>query len=107
MSKRRLSDLVRVLRSKNAGPFLTTIDAFFKSEEEFVLARDSGSITKKAVADALGVPETSIITLMFYEPALGLKITMIKPPNEASGDQGCPDTFGAQQYVPLRDLAVG
>jgi hypothetical protein len=101
-----LSSLCRVFRSKNASPFLTTIDLFFDSKEKFILVKDSEALKPVSLARRLGVDESSIIGLHSQEEALGIKITMLKRGGYASGDPESADVFGAQQYIPLLDLPV-
>lgn len=101
-----LSSLCRVFRSKNASPFLTTIDLFFDSKDKFALVKNSEALKPASLARRLGVDEASIIGLHSQEEALGIKITMIKPGGYASGDPESADIFGAQQYIPLLDLPI-
>ena len=101
-----LSSLCRVFRSKNASPFLTTIDLFFDSKDKFALVKGSDSLKPATLAARLGVAESSILGIHSQEEALGIKITMIKPGGYASGDPESADVFGAQQYIPLLDLPI-
>lgn len=101
-----LSSLCCVLRSKNASPFLTTIDLFFDEKSKYELARSSDALKPANLAGRLGVPECSILGVHTHEEALGIKITMVKRGGYASGDPENADVFGTQQHVPLLDLPV-
>lgn len=102
----RLADLCRVFRSKNASPFLTTIDLFFDSLEKYRLVRDSGVLDPTVIAGIYRIPREHVVGIHSHDEALGIKVTLVKPGGIASGDPANADVFGAQQYVPLLDLPV-
>lgn len=102
----RLADGVRIFRSKNAGPFRTTIDIFYARPEAYWAVRESGVLTAGAVAKRLGLAEGMVEGIFFSDETLGVKITIRKHAGMASGDLRCADTFGAQQYVPLKDWLI-
>jgi len=99
-----LSDLATVIRSKNAGPFLITLDVFFKNEETFRVIRDSGAITRHGIAEAYRIKEDDVHEITFFEPAAVLKITLKRWVSSAA--PGDTDVFGAQQHVPLMNLSL-
>lgn len=95
----KLHELAAVVRSKNAGPFMVTIDVFFEDAESFERVRRAGVLDPAAVAAAYGVPESDVVG-SFWEPrALGAKVTLRKRPS--SNDMRCTDVFGAHQYLAL------
>lgn len=102
----RLADGVRIFRSKNAGPFRTTIDIFYAHPEPYRAVKESGALTAGAVAKRLGLAEEMVEGIFFSDETLGVKITIRKHAGMASGDLRCADTFGAQQYVPLKDWVI-
>lgn len=102
----RLAEGARIFRSKNAGPFRTTVDIFYASPGPYLAVKGSGALTRKAVADRLRLPEEAVEGIFFSDETLGIKITLLKHPRMASGDLRCADTFGAQQYVPLKDWVL-
>ena len=106
MDKRsyKLSDLATVIRSKNAGPFLITLDVFFKDEKMFRLVRDSGAVSKRRIAEIYNIREDDIHEVTFFEPAETLKITMTRWISSAA--PGDTDVFGAQQHVPLMNFSL-
>jgi hypothetical protein len=97
-----LADLASVIRSKNAGPFVLTLDVFFKDREAFQKVREAGVITKASLADLYRVSEDEILELTFFEPAEALKISIKRWVSSAA--PGDTDVFGAQQHVPLMSL---
>ena len=98
-----MADLATVIRSKNAGPFLITLDVFFDDEEIFRKVRDSGAVTREMIAKAYRVKESDIRELTFFDPAAALKITLTRWVGSAA--PGDTDVFGAQQHVPLMNLS--
>ena len=101
---RPLKDLAQVIRSKNAGPYEITFDVMFTDPARYAAVRDSGALTRQAVAALYRVDDAKITYCGFFEPALAFKFTLIR-----DGDQGGigeRDTFGAQQHAPLLDLPI-
>lgn len=99
-----LADLASVIRSKNAGPFVLTLDVFFNDKEAFQKVRDAGVITKARVAELYRVRKDDILEVTFFEPAEALKISMKRWVSSAA--PGDTDVFGAQQHVPLMSLKL-
>jgi hypothetical protein len=99
-----LADLASVIRSKNAGPFVLTLDVFFKDKGAFQKVRDAGVITKARVAELYRVRKDDILEVTFFEPAEALKISMKRWVSSAA--PGDTDVFGAQQHVPLMSLKL-
>ena len=97
----KLIDIARVIRSKNAGPTILTLDLLFADEAGFKLACASKSLTPDAIAKLYTQPAAKVQVLP-YPPALAIKIVM--PRRVVSGDPGDSDVYGAQQHGPM--LAV-
>ena len=51
MSYKKLGEIAKYLRSKNAGPFKLTLDIFFYSRGDYEQVVASGIITNELVAD--------------------------------------------------------
>jgi len=100
----RLADLATVVRSKNAGPFVLTLDVFFKNEEAFRKVRDSGAVTVARIAELYRIEAADVLAVTFFEPAAALKISLKRWVSSAA--PGDTDVFGAQQHVPLMNLRV-
>ncbi|UZP35084.1 hypothetical protein NXS19_002900 [Fusarium pseudograminearum] len=71
-----LSDLCRILRSKNAGPYEITIDAMFSSKTNYDKIKASGILSSSKVAKAIGITEEDIIWIGFFDPAMSFKVTI-------------------------------
>lgn len=100
----RLVDLARVLRSKNSGPFAITLDVLFENEQAYQRVKLSGVITKAAIAGLYGLKEEEITDFVWFDAALGLKVTYLR--RVASGTVCDRDVYGSQQHAPLMNLSV-
>lgn len=96
-----LSELARVIRSKNAGPTLLTIDILFADEAAF--ARGRAVLTAKVVAERYGrsVEDIDVISV-----AAARAVKIVLPRSVPAGAPGDRDVYGAQQHAPLLGLAV-
>jgi len=97
----RLADLARVVRSKNAGPTLLTIDVLFA--ETAHLDRVLPVLSSSRISSLYGI-EADKIRVIPYRPAMAIKIVM--PRKLIAGDPGDPDVYGAQQHAPLLGIEV-
>lgn len=104
MTTRKLSELAKTIRSKNAGTDKVTFDIIFRERAEYDLVRRSGAVTKAKMAALYSIPEARITDFVEYDPAFAIKFTILR--DRPSGSPGDPDIFGAQQYAPLLDIAV-
>lgn len=99
-----LYELAKVLRSKNSGPFKITLDILFDNEENYSRVKNSGQITKEKIAQLYKIPEDKITQLVFFDQALGIKITFYR--DVPSGTIGDRDVYGAQQHAPLMKIQI-
>jgi len=100
----RLYDLAKVLRSKNAGPFQLTFDVIFDDEVTYRLVKASGVITEELVCERFRIAPEDVQGVVFYDPALAIKITITRPVD--SGSIADTDVYGAQQHAPLIDVLI-
>lgn len=101
----RLADIAKVVRSKNAGPFIMTFDVLFDSEETLERIRAGGNLTRDSVAAAYGVSPNAVMDFDYYPFARAVKFSLRRP--HASGSAADTDVYGAQHHVPLLELDVG
>ncbi|PSN65632.1 hypothetical protein BS50DRAFT_556387 [Corynespora cassiicola Philippines] len=99
-----LSQLARIIRSKNSGPFELTLDVMFDSREPYERVKSANILTNDVIQRLYHVPEEDIITNMYFDPALAWKCTIRRP--WAQGSVGERDTLGTQQHAPLLDIEV-
>jgi hypothetical protein len=96
--------LAKVLRSKNSGPFELTLDILFESEESYERVKNSGKLTPETVCRLYGINEGQLRHFVFFDQALGIKITLLR--EISSGSAGDRDVYGAQQHAPLMNLLI-
>ena len=99
----KLRDMVKVLRSKNAGPFTLTFDIIFRDAEGFKRATGSGVLEPGRLAPLLRLPDQGI-KVHLYPPAHAVKVTAPRP--ASSGAVADTDVYGCQQHAPLLDLEI-
>jgi hypothetical protein len=97
----RLHSMAKVIRSKNAGPCLLTLDIMLADAATFAYVATRVGSLRRQVAQRYRLSENEVIVLP-YEPALALKITL--PRETMSGDVGDRDVYGAQQHAALLDI---
>ena len=94
----RLGELVRGIRSKNAGPFMITVDVFCATEGSF--DRVSAALSGASVARVFRIDPASIKT--FAIPgALALKFSFPRP--AIQGSRLDRDMHGAQLALLLEE----
>jgi len=99
----RLAELAKVVRSKNAGALLLTLDVMFEDEATYRRVRDSGALDPVRIA-ALYAVSHNAVSIIPYDVAYAIKITL--PRAHASGDPQDGDVYGAQQHAPLLEIDV-
>jgi hypothetical protein len=104
MPNKRLVDIAKTIRSKNAGVDKVTFDIIFRDERDYDLVRESRALTRETVAALYGIADERISDFVEFDPAYAIKFTIYR--NRPSGSPGDPDIFGAQQYAPLMDIKV-
>lgn len=100
----KLGDIAKVVRSKNAGPFILTFDILMPDETSFERLRSQGTLTRESVARAYGVSANEILEFDYYPFAKAIKFSLRRPvPSGAPHDT---DVYGAQQHVPLLEMDI-
>jgi len=104
MEKRKITELARVIRSKNAGPFELTFDIIFKDADSYERAKRSGMFSPALFAEIYRIPVEKVLNFCFFDQAYAIKATIAR--SISSGTAGDSDVFGAQQHAPLLELEV-
>ena len=104
MARRRLFDLAKTIRSKNAGVDRITFDVIFADRASYELVCRSGALSPDAVCRIFGIEPSRITDHVQFDPALAIKFTVSR--TVPSGSPGDGDIFGSQQYGPLLDVEV-
>ncbi len=100
----RLSQVAKVIRSKNSGPFELTLDVLFPTEAIYRRVREAGVFTPQRIAALYRIPAEKVLKVVHYDPAFAVKATLVRP--LVSGAVGETDVYGAQQHAPLLDLEI-
>ena len=104
MAGRTLRDAAEVIRSKNAGPCVLSLDIIFSEAEEYRKLKQEDFFSRERIARLYGIPEKKILDIIYFDPADAVKITMVRPC--VCGDPGETDVYGAQQHGPLLTLGI-
>jgi hypothetical protein len=99
----RLGDLAKLLRSKNAGPFMLTIDVLMPDLSAYERARSSGLLTAASISALYGVP-SSEVSIFEIDEFLAIKISFPRP--VPSGAEGDSDVYGCQYMARLARLSI-
>ncbi|MDD2246116.1 MAG: DUF4387 domain-containing protein [Proteiniphilum sp.] len=100
--KYNLTDVASVIRSKNSGPYELTFDIIFKEMDMYQKVKSAKVFTAQMFALLYHIPESQIISLVHFDPAKAVKITVVRP--IPSGSLGETDVYGAQQHAPLMKM---
>ncbi|MGV8962802.1 MAG: DUF4387 domain-containing protein [Candidatus Saccharimonadaceae bacterium] len=98
----KLIEIASVIRSKNSGPYELTFDVIFKEFVMYEKVKEAKSINEKNFATLYNIPESDIISLVYFDPAKAVKVTIVRP--IPSGALGETDVYGAQQHAPLMNF---
>ena len=98
-----LSDIAKVIRSKNAGPRCTTLDIMFATEADYKHVVDSKKITEALVAGLYDQPIENV-RIIHYPVAMAMKVVI--PRKVTAGDPGDRDVYGAQQHARMFGIDI-
>lgn len=97
-------EYAEVIRSKNAGPYELTFDIIFKDKKIYERVKEKKLINKNLISRLYGIEENKISSIIFFEPARAIKITIVR--SLSAGAPGERDVYGAQQHVPLLSIEI-
>ena len=98
----RLSDIARVIRSKNTSPFTYSLDIIFRHANDYQRFKSRQIIDAPLVAGLYGLAKEQVLDVIYFDPAFAIKICL--PREVPSGGPGDRDVYGAQQHAPLLQL---
>ena len=104
MANRKLSEIAKTIRSKNAGVDKITFDVIFPDSASYERVRDSRVLSREAVCRIFGIDGAQLTDHVEFDPALAIKFTMHR--RLPSGSPGDADIFGSQHYGPLLGIEV-
>jgi hypothetical protein len=99
----RLEDLCAVCRSKNAGPFLITLDMIFKGPAAYSVVASRRLITRELVAERYGIPPEDVVAIEYIDGLNAVKASYKR--RLPAGSPGDSDCYGMNQEGPLLDIS--
>ena len=100
---KKLAELAKILRSKNAGAFVVTFDIMFANREVFDEVQATGVINAGLFARLYSVPEEQC-RLVEFPLAAAFKCSIPRP--IPAGDVGDTDVYGCQWHGPLLGVEI-
>lgn len=100
---KKLYELAKLIRSKNAGPFVVTLDILFPDHETYQAVLESGALDTAKIAALYGTDEKN---MQRYELPLANAVKFSVPRKAPSGDFLDEDLYGCQMHRPLVMLDV-
>jgi hypothetical protein len=97
----QLTNVFRLIRSKDAGPFMLTTDLFCHDAAAYRRVLDSGVLTPSMFAELYGV-DPATIEVHLVESINAIKVSFPRP--VPSGELADSDITGGQQYGRLVEL---
>jgi len=99
----RLEEVCSLIRSKNAGPFMITVDLFFHDQESFDRYVNSKALQPESIGPMFGVQPDQV---GFY-PVRNLHVLKISyPRKDPQGGMIERDLHGGQQFARIVDLEL-
>lgn len=100
---KKLYELAKLIRSKNAGPFMVTLDVLFPDHETYQAVLATGALDAAKIAALYGVEEEK---MQRYDLPLANAVKLSMPRQAPSGDFLDEDLYGCQMHRPLVMLDV-
>jgi hypothetical protein len=96
-----IGDCAKLVRSKNAGIGLITVDVVCAEPADYnAVVR---TLSPARIADAYGVPALDIIR---FEAGLAVKVTLPRPRIAGGYGLGETDLYGSAQYAPIAEMEI-
>jgi hypothetical protein len=80
------------------------MDIIFKDFVSYEKVKQNRVINKKLISRLYQIPEEDISSIIEFDPAKAIKITIKRP--IVAGAVGESDVYGAQQHAPLLTIEV-
>lgn len=100
---KKIGDIAKYIRSKNAGPFWITIDIFCENDEDFNILKESKSLSEANIARLYNVDQKSVKIF----PIRNLKTIKVSFPRpKPQGHKFENDMHSGQQYIQIAEAPV-
>ncbi len=93
-----LSDLCSIVRTKNAGPFLFTLDIVFRDSEIYEAVKTHNLLSRELIAAVYGVPVDAVVVFETFDNISAVKATLRRL--KVAGSPGDSDVYAKNQEVP-------
>ena len=100
----KLTDLVKVCRSKNCSPFMFHLDLFFKDEETYQKVKAANVFTPELVAETYKLPLKNVYGIFWLDDCLAVKMSAYK--KYIVGEPDNRDVLTTQKHVPLLNMEI-
>ncbi len=100
---KRLYELSKLIRSKNAGPFMMSLDVLFGDRGTYEKVLATGALSAENIAKLYGVPPDRMHVHLL---PLGNAVKFSFPRRHPSGDFLDDDLYGCQNHRPLMMLEI-
>ncbi len=77
-TRKKLPDLAKTIRSKNAGTDKITFDIIFREKATYDMVKRSAALTPKSVCALLKVDSARLTDFVEYDPAYAIKFTILR-----------------------------
>jgi len=99
-----VGEIAKVLRSKNAGIGLLTIDVVCDDRAAYDGVKVA--LTRERIAQAYSVPVETVLDIVHFDAGFALKIVFPRPLVAGGAGLGETDLYGSSQYAPLLNVKV-
>ncbi|MHC4873866.1 MAG: DUF4387 domain-containing protein [Planctomycetota bacterium] len=99
---KKITEIAKVIRSKNSSPFDLTLDIIMKSAEYYDKLKSANAVTRELIAEIYNIDLNMVGEVIWFDPASAIKIGIRR--KTSSGAPGDTDVYGAQQHAPLLGL---
>ena len=100
----KIGDLATFITSKNAGPFLLTVDIVFLGRSSLPSSGRDGCHQRRDGSEAVRYSAGAHAEGGVLRPGDAIKVTFKRP--VGSGAIGETDVYGAQQHVPVMQYEI-
>jgi hypothetical protein len=105
MKTRKLSQIAKTVRSKNAGVDKITFDVIFADRASYERVKRARVLTRETIQSLYGIPDSRISDFVEFDPANAtVHLYRLQTQRGSAGD---PDIFGLQQYAPAGYRIIG
>jgi hypothetical protein len=104
MSSIGLSELCNILRTKNAGPYLFTLDIVFKDRGVYEAVKTHRLLTRELIAAVYGVGVEWVTVFESFDNINAFKATIRR--QRVAGAPGDSDVYAKNQEVPALTIRI-